>query len=175
MGMPFLDGDDVHSQTNKEKMKAGIPLTDEDREGWLRKIREIGERIVQEQRSSNGDGRTRLGVVIACSALRKAYRDVLRGKTRPMVLGDRNLNSEVVSPLCTYFMFLAGDREVLLKRMQMRDGHFMKANMLESQLATLEEPGKGEEGVVVLGLEDEMEKQVQDARDGLADLAGMAV
>ncbi|KAJ6587216.1 P-loop containing nucleoside triphosphate hydrolase protein [Mycena vulgaris] len=142
---PYIDGDDLHPRTNVEKMGAGEPLTDADREPWLRAIRETAERVVGEQQQA-GSGR---GVVIACSALKRTYREVLRG-------GGGS------SALPTYFVFIEGAREVLMARMLNRNGHFMKASMLDSQLATLENP-RGEEGVVVVSVEDTTAVQVENA------------
>ncbi|KAJ7271115.1 P-loop containing nucleoside triphosphate hydrolase protein, partial [Mycena rebaudengoi] len=135
--LPYVDGDDLHPGASVAKMAAGEPLGDEDRFLWLRTIRGTAEHVV---------GGSACGVVIACSALRRVYRDVLRG-------GDD-------SGLETYFVFIEGARAVLLERMQRRTGHFMKASMLDSQLATLESP-RGEQGVVVMSLEDSTEEQVE--------------
>ncbi|KAJ7282920.1 P-loop containing nucleoside triphosphate hydrolase protein, partial [Mycena rebaudengoi] len=144
LGLPYVDGDDLHPAASVAKMAAGQPLGDEDRFPWLRTIRGTAERVVGVR---DGKGNAR-GVVIACSALRRVYRDVLRG-------GDD-------SGLETYFVFIEGAQAVLLERMQRRTGHFMKAGMLDSQLATLESP-QGEQGVVVVSLEDSTEEQVQRA------------
>ncbi|KAJ7594550.1 P-loop containing nucleoside triphosphate hydrolase protein [Mycena floridula] len=133
LGLPFIDGDDLHPASNVAKMAAGQPLNDEDREPWLRKIRKTAD----EQNSS---------VVIACSALRGAYRNILRGEN-----GKR-----------TYFVFIEGSRETLLDRMQKRNGHFMKATMLDSQLSALESP-VGEKGVVVVSADDETRIQTEKA------------
>ncbi len=109
--LPFIDGDSLHPRSNIDKMSAGLPLTDDDRWPWL-------ARIGMALHDAEG------GLVISCSALRKAYRDDLRAKTG--------------APLA--FLFLDGTREVLMPRMGLRQGHFMKASMLDSQLATLEPP-----------------------------------
>ncbi|MDV6319309.1 gluconokinase [Chromohalobacter sp. HP20-39] len=114
----FIDGDHYHSTTSVEKMSRGEPLDDDDRAGWLARLAEL----VREGRDN------RETVVIGCSALKREYRDVLRG-------GD--------DALC--FVHLAGTREVLLERLKARQDHFFKGEaMLDSQLATLEAPGEGE-------------------------------
>jgi gluconokinase len=119
LGYPFAEGDDFHSAANKAKMQAGHPLTDEDREPWLRSISDwIGERE-----------RARTGAVVTCSALKRAYRDLLRER-HPDVR----------------FVCLVGSHDLLLTRLQGRTGHFMPPSLLDSQLDTFEplqpdEPG----------------------------------
>ncbi|KAJ7497603.1 P-loop containing nucleoside triphosphate hydrolase protein [Mycena latifolia] len=147
--MPYIDGDDLHPRANVDKMAAGQPLTDADRAPWLRAIRSTAERVVGEQQQEGATDAP--GVVIACSALKRAYRDVLRG-----------LGGESGSALATCFLFIEGSREVLMARMLNRSGHFMKAEMLDSQLATLESP-RGEEGVVLVSVEDTTATQVETA------------
>jgi len=109
---PFLDADTVHPQANVAKMAAGIPLTDEDRWPWF-------DRIVAEMRRHTAAGKH---VVIACSALKQAYRDRLAsgGSVR--------------------FVYLKGDAKTIGPRLAGRTGHFMPPSLLESQFATLEEP-----------------------------------
>ncbi|KAF8210657.1 P-loop containing nucleoside triphosphate hydrolase protein [Mycena galopus ATCC 62051] len=171
LNMPYVDGDDLHPRANVEKMAAGCPLTDADREPWLREIRKTAERMTQEQKQQhnkraqngavNGNEKTTgtPGVVIACSALKRTYRDILRGFE-----ADENFATEraPTDSLPTYFVFIEGSREVLMDRMLKRSGHFMKATMLDSQLNTLENPA-GEEGVVVVSVEDSTATQVEKA------------
>jgi carbohydrate kinase (thermoresistant glucokinase family) len=116
----FLDGDSLHPQTNIDKMAAGHPLNDEDREPWLR---EVGERL-----GSNESG----SMVIACSALKRKYRDTIRAHAPG-----------------TVFIHLHGTVEMLAERMAARPGHFMPVGLLESQLATLEPLESDEAGVVL--------------------------
>ncbi|MBN1920109.1 MAG: NADP-dependent phosphogluconate dehydrogenase [Anaerolineae bacterium] len=111
---PFYDGDDFHPPANIAKMSAGIPLTDEDRIGWLETL----AALIREETRAGRNG------VIACSALKKVYRDVLRHYDRRQVA----------------FVYLKGSYETILARMQSRGEHFMKPEMLKSQLDTLEEP-----------------------------------
>jgi gluconokinase len=122
LGWPFADGDSFHSAANIEKMAAGIPLTDADRWPWLAAI---GAWI--DERAADGGS-----AVVACSALKRAYRDLLR-KGRPEVR----------------IVFLDIDRDVGLARLQARRGHFFSAGLLDSQLADVEPPGPAE-GVLVL-------------------------
>jgi gluconokinase len=111
----FADGDDFHPPANIEKMSRGIPLTDEDRIPWLRSIRET-----MLQRQAQGKS-----AVIACSALKRSYRDLLG-------IHPNSKNIKLV--------YLKGSYELLLERLHSRTGHYMKEQMLTSQLADLEEP-----------------------------------
>ena len=122
MGWEFAEGDEFHPKANVEKMASGQPLTDEDRWPWLHLIGDwISERV------SHGQS-----AVVACSALRRAYRDLLR-EGRPQVR----------------FCHVDADAEVIEERMDSREGHYMPASLLASQLATLERLGEDEPGVVV--------------------------
>jgi gluconokinase len=122
LGYPFAEGDDFHSAANVAKMHAGHPLTDEDRTPWLRSISDwIGER---EQAGTGG--------VVTCSALKRSYRDEL-------LAGHPDVR----------FICLVGDHELLLSRLQGRQGHFMPASLLDSQLATFEALQPDEPGGVV--------------------------
>lgn len=112
LGWDFLDADDLHPQGNVEKMASGIALTDEDRWPWY-------DRIVAELRRLNASGRH---VVLACSALKQAYRDRLSRA------GDLRV------------AYLKGDAAAIEPRIASRKGHFMPASLLASQFATLEEP-----------------------------------
>ena len=109
----FLDADDFHSAANVAKMASGHPLDDADRAPWLARIR----------REVIDPAPTGTLTVLACSALKKAYRDQLGVGTTGVAL-----------------VYLEGDHETLMKRLQHRHGHYMKADMLASQLATLEAP-----------------------------------
>ena len=113
----FIEGDDLHPEANRRKMTAGTPLTDEDRWPWL-------DRIVGEMRRTDGEGRS---AVVACSALRRTYRDRLRR-------GGADVR----------FLHLTGAPALIRVRMERRDGHFMPAGLLDSQLAALELAGSGE-------------------------------
>lgn len=114
LGGKFFDADRFHPPANVEKMSAGIPLTDEDRWPWFDRLESV---VI----APCVPGETR---VLACSALKKAYRDRLRA----------------ASPGLLHFVHLVGDFETIHGRMAARQGHFMKAEMLRSQFATLEDP-----------------------------------
>jgi gluconokinase len=118
IGVEFVDGDDYHPAANVKKMAAGVPLTDADRAGWLRAL---AARIREAHDADNG-------LVVACSALKRAYRDVLR-----------SASSRV------RFVFLDGPKALIAERLQSRRGHYMPASMLDSQLETLEKPGPDED------------------------------
>lgn len=189
--VPFLDGDDLHPQSNVEKMSNGTPLTDEDRAPWLARIRATALTITGNANTSEPDGaksendgaKSKI-VVIGCSALKRHYRDVLRGvEDHPQVDTNReehegldpseDRDSKPLAPhanlLKTYFVFIDGSREVLVQRMMARKGHFMKEKMLDSQLATLESPS-GEPDVVTVDLEGYVDTKVESAVEGLQEL-----
>lgn len=111
IGCEFYDGDDFHSLENKEKMRQGYPLTDEDRWPWLSRLKKLIT-------DSLNEGTT---VVLACSALRKEYRVYL---SQPGVR----------------FVYLKGDFELFRKRLEGRSGHFFDPGLLPSQFEDLEEP-----------------------------------
>jgi gluconokinase len=113
LAVEFVEGDTYHPPANIQKMSSGVPLTDEDRQGWLRAI---ARRI----RTANESGD---GIVVSCSALKRAYRDVLRREAGAV-----------------RFVFLSGTRDLIETRLGQRKGHFMPTSLLDSQLATLEEP-----------------------------------
>lgn len=118
--VPFFDADDYHSRANVEKMAAGIPLTDEDRLGWLDELAELM-------------WREKDGLVLACSALKRAYRKRLQ---------ERNPE--------TCFAYLRGDFETIWARHSRRTDHYFNGRvMLESQFQLLEEPGPDENAVAV--------------------------
>ncbi|MHB1209010.1 MAG: gluconokinase [Acidimicrobiales bacterium] len=126
----FCDADDLHSRANIEKMHSGHPLSDEDRLPWLNTV---GQRV----RETLAQGR---GIVMACSALKKSYRDILR-EYEPTL----------------FCVFLDGSHELIMSRVVAREGSFMPPSLLASQFATLEPLGPDEAGVrieVSHGLDD---------------------
>ncbi|MFZ4878111.1 gluconokinase [Janthinobacterium sp. Mn2066] len=130
----YVEGDELHPPENVAKMAAGVPLTDADRAGWLAALR---DRIARARAQG-------IGLVVSCSALKRAYRDLLRE-------GDPGLR----------FAHLDGPREILLQRMQERQ-HFMPASLLDSQLQTLQ-PLQADEAGLVLDFRqapDELVKQL---------------
>ena len=119
LGWPFFDGDDYHPDENIAKMAQGIPLNESDRFVWLSCLHDLIENSLQAGES----------MLLACSALKKGYRDQL-------LEGNPG----------TIFVYLKGDYELIFQRLQERKSHYMKAEMLQSQFAALEEP---EEAFVV--------------------------
>lgn len=137
--VPFVDADTFHSPENIKKMGSGIPLTDDDRFPWLLTVRQ--QMILQKKATSPSKEAfsQQVGVVAACSALTKKYRNILAGLHIPNQEKERDSSS-----LPIIFVFLNCSEDVLQKRLNARQGHFMKANMLSSQLATLEVPNEEE-------------------------------
>jgi gluconokinase len=122
LGWSFEDGDDFHPEANVAKMSAGQPLTDDDRWPWLQSIADEIDKV------SRAGGR----VVVACSALKRAYRDVL-------VHGRSDIG----------IVYLDGSRELIGERMAKRKGHFMPSGLLDSQFNTLEPPAPDERPIKV--------------------------
>ena len=114
----FVDGDDLHPEANKAKMGAGIPLDDNDRWPWLDRV---GEVLAGPE-----------DAIVACSALKRVYRDRIRAAAPG-----------------TVFVHLDGSRELLWERISARQNHFMPASLLDSQLAILEPLGSDENGVTL--------------------------
>ena len=176
--MPYVEGDDLHPRSNIEKMSSGHALTDSDREPWLKLIRTTAEHMIEVQQSGakvNTDGRNKRGVVISCSALKRRYRDVLRGLGQLEQEDNVKLstfeNSQPLEPpfsktMKTVFVYIEGTKDVLMDRMTKRTGHFMKPSMLEKQLEALEVPVH-EEGIIVISMMDSTEDQVKEAHQGL--------
>lgn len=122
LGWPFRDADSFHPPENVAKMSAGTPLTDVDRKPWLAAI----AAWIDDLRASGRNG------IVTCSALKKAYRDVILGNRPDVAL-----------------VYLKGSRELIGARMAARQHHFMPPSLLDSQFATLEEPGPDENPLVV--------------------------
>ncbi|KAF9887804.1 hypothetical protein FE257_009610 [Aspergillus nanangensis] len=129
LGAPFLEGDDFHTPSNKQKMGDGIPLTDADRWDWLILLRTAATKALSPSKENNAHPPS--GVVVACSALKRKYRDVMRIAT----YGSSSVQ--------IHFIYLKLDEKALLQRVMARQAHYMKSTMVQSQLRDLEEP-KGE-------------------------------
>ncbi len=114
LGWEFVDGDDFHPQSNVEKIRHGIPLTDEDREPWLGSLREAIAGWIASGKN----------LVLACSSLKSAYR-------RRLTVGPE-----------VRFVYLKGNRSLIADRLRSRHGHFAGESILASQLADLEEPNQ---------------------------------
>ena len=142
LGWRFVEADDFHPAANIEKMRSGQPLTDEDRWPWLDCLRKQIERSL-----SAGEN-----AVLACSALKRIYRDRLR-------------SSDEVK-----FVFLRGDYALVEKQLRRRHGHFMDANLLQSQFDDLEEP-QPDENVLTIEL-GRMPEEIVERIEMKLNLAG---
>lgn len=142
LGLEWAEGDDFHPPASIEKMRGGTPLTDEDRRPWLEALRDW----------TAGHDAAGRGTGLACSALRTAYRDVLR----------RDLPG-------TVFVHLVGDSELILERVRSRE-HFMPPDLLDSQLETLEPLQPHERGLLV-DIGDPLDVIVEDVVRRFADRA----
>jgi carbohydrate kinase (thermoresistant glucokinase family) len=140
LGWDFAEGDDLHPAANVAKMAAGEPLSDADREPWLEAV----AAWIDAEISAGRHG------VITCSALKRAYRDLLR---RPQVL----------------FVYLSVPRSELEQRLRNRRGHYMPASLLDSQLDTLEPPGS-DETALTIAADDDPAHNVELIRARLAAL-----
>ena len=136
LGVGFVDGDSLHSAESVAKMRAGTPLQDDDRWPWLDRVGACLADAVDWPR----------GVVVACSALKRSYRDRIR----------------VAAP-AVRFVFLDGDAALIGPRMATRSGHYMPSALLESQLRTLERPGADETDVVRIDIAAEPQRIVDSA------------
>lgn len=134
LGWRCADADGFHPAANVAKMSAGQPLTDDDRWPWLKAIADEIDRLCGKRQHA----------VVACSALRRAYRDVL-------VHGRRDVR----------IVFLDGTRELIAARLATRKGHFMPPGLLDSQFRTLEQPGP-DEGAVTVSIDASVEAIVDD-------------
>ena len=118
LGATYIDADSLHSCENVAKMARGEPLTDEDRWPWINAV---------------GNALARADTVVACSALRRIYRErISRAAGRPVL-----------------YLFLRGDKATIQSRMSRRQGHYMPISLLDSQIATLEEPGPEEQAIAI--------------------------
>lgn len=113
LDLPFYDADKFHPTSNVEKMKSGKPLNDDDRKPWLE---ELANQIME--------WNSEKGAVLACSALKESYRQLLVSKSNEV-----------------QFVYLIGDRDIILRRMNARKDHYMPPELLNSQFDALEEPG----------------------------------
>ncbi len=133
LGAEFIDGDDLHSDAARAKMASGHALTDEDRWPWLDRV---AARLAEGERTGQG-------AVIACSALRRVYRDRLRAGAGPALR----------------FVYLDATPEAMRARVGSRKDHYMPASLVDSQFATLEPP-QGETDVVKLAAEAKLPEAV---------------
>jgi gluconokinase len=133
--VPFLDGDGYHPPANVEKMRAGIPLVDEDRWPWLQSLAQALHEAADRKDAAVG----------ACSALRRIYRDYLVEKAGEPIL----------------FVYLEGTKELIAARMARRQHEYMPASLLDSQFATLEIPDPETENVLIVPVTDSVDRITQ--------------
>jgi len=143
LGIRMKDGDELHLPQSVAKMSAGIALQDEDRWPWLDRIANY---LNNDDQSEQGHA----GGIVACSALKKIYRDRIRDQAGPVV-----------------FLFLDGTSELIRQRMLERQGHYMQAGLLDSQLQTLEKPNAQETDVIHLSIEQSIPQILQHALEHL--------
>lgn len=140
---PFFEADTFHSAANKEKMRAGTPLTDEDRQPWLEAIATEIKKIHAEEKSA----------IFTCSALKKKYRDTLRGAWSTVKTPDKG------RPLL--FIHLYAPKEILHHRAATRQHEYMNPNLIQSQLDTLEFPGPDETDVISINTDASAKEVLQ--------------
>jgi carbohydrate kinase (thermoresistant glucokinase family) len=140
LGLPMKDGDELHLPESVAKMSAGIALEDADRWPWLDRIANY---LATSEQNSQGNA----GAIVACSALKRIYRDRIRQQAGPVV-----------------FLFLDGQPELIKQRMQERKGHYMQAGLLDSQLQTLEKPSADERDVIALSINQALSDLLQNAK-----------
>ncbi|EDO18161.1 hypothetical protein Kpol_1031p68 [Vanderwaltozyma polyspora DSM 70294] len=146
-GVEYIEGDHLHPKSNVEKMAHGIPLQDEDRWGWLEQVSKTSTEAAKKHKGL---------CVITCSSLKKSYRDYIR-TTCPETH--------------FYFVILYGSKEEILNRLENRKGHFMKANMMDSQFADLELPKPDEPGCHIEYLDGKSYEEInRDTLDTVCDL-----
>ncbi len=139
LGWPYFDADEYHPAENVAKMAVGIPLSDEDRIPWLDALHDVIHEHL-------GNGRS---ILLSCSALKESYRQRLTADNPG-----------------TVFVYLKGDFELIFRRMQARKGHYMKAQMLQSQFDALEEPGDA----IVVCIDQSIEAIVNAVIEALREL-----
>lgn len=137
--MEFLEGDTLHPPANVRKMQEGIPLHDGDRWDWLKKVSQLSSESAKKHGGL---------CVVTCSSLKKSYRDLIR---------------ETSPDTTFYFVFLYGNKHEILQRLEKRRGHFMKANMMESQFNDLELPNQeSEPHCRIVTIDNRSFQQVED-------------
>lgn len=136
LNLSFYDADDFHPEKNVKKMESGVPLNDDDRYPWLEIL---SDNIARWNKSE--------GAVLACSALKKSYRDHLR----------KEINSSVT------FIYLKGSKELIYDRLKNREEHYMPSSLLDSQFKTLEEP----EDAITITVDSDLENIIKEIMEQL--------
>mgnify|MGYP002507242974 CR=1 FL=1 len=136
----FIDGDDLHPRNNIIKMSQGQPLNDDDREPWLTRLNDVIFSL--QQKNETG--------FLVCSSLKKRYRERLRQDNHGIT-----------------FLWLTGDYDLVLQRMQQRVGHFMPESLLRSQFMALETPTEDEQDVIAVDIASSLDGVIQACLDAL--------
>lgn len=136
LDLPYFDADDFHPASNVRKMSSGQPLNDDDRRPWLVSLAEHIRKWNEKK-----------GAVLACSALKKTYRDMLRGE----------------NPQNVQFIFLKGPKSLIAERMAKREGHYMPEELLDSQFEALEEP----ESAVTISIDQSPESVLKEILENI--------
>jgi len=152
ISIPFIEGDELHPPENISKMASGVPLEDTDRWSWLDKL--ISTAREMETKSAVS------GLVLTCSSLKLSYRDRLRRRVDEIRASGSHLRE--------HFIFCVLSQQESLRRVGMRKGHYMKAEMVESQFCDLEVPDANVEGRVFLL---DVERQMEEVKRGAIELA----
>lgn len=157
LGVPFHDADDFHSDANREKMRRGEALDDAERTPWLQALA-----------GRFGEWEEGGGAVLACSALKRSYRRTLRAggdvaatsEDDSAATTDARTRDDAAAPSRwgVQFIWLRGEKALIVRRMDARGGHFMPASLIDSQFATLEEPLDA----LAVGIEPEAEEIVKE-------------
>lgn len=155
LGLQIADGDDLHAPESVAKMQAGVALDDADRWPWLDRIAAYLSAGVGADAIEAGH---EAGRVVACSALKRSYRDRIRSHL-PSVR----------------FVFLDGDAELIKSRMRDRTAHFMPPGLLDDQLRTLQRPGADETDVITVNLAQPIAQMVQQAENALRKRQSLAL
>lgn len=163
LACPVIEGDAIHDAIAIAKMSQSIPLTSLDRQIWLSRIKvQVLERVRARQlvgtsssSPSSSTGQQCENIVLTCSALARSHRDALRN-----ILGD---NQGVVGPVETVFVLLQATEEELIRRVAERKGHYMKTDMVKSQLDAIEQPGDEEVDVFPVDAEMEIDLVMEQA------------
>lgn len=162
LGWPLHEGDNFHPPQNIEKMARGEPLTDEDRLPWLLELHEV----IEKERRSGSDA------LVVCSALKRLYRQILLYGSKASSPQDQ----DILPPASpgVYFVFLHGDYDLLHQRLMAREGHYMKADLLQSQFDVLEPPSD-EEKVLPLDIRRSIGEMAMEVEEHIVSLRSSPV
>jgi carbohydrate kinase (thermoresistant glucokinase family) len=157
LNLEMIDADTLHSAQSVAKMRASLPLQDEDRWPWLDRVAawlaDIEPALNPAQSDSRGESPQLRGRIVACSALKRAYRDKIRSRVAAV-----------------RFIFLDGSAALIRNRLERRVGHYMGAALLDSQFTALEYPQAEETDIVTIAIAPNVDQVVQSAKHALIEL-----